>query len=61
MKLSLFFLTIFLIQSDIDINCLNCSNNNSFSILVITETEGWVHESIRSGLTLIEDIGNKNN
>ena len=61
MKLSLFFLSIFLIQSDIDINCLNCSNNNSFSILVITETEGWVHESIGSGLNLIEDIGNKNN
>ena len=61
MKLSLFFLSIFLIQSDIDINCLNCSNNNSFSILVITETEGWVHESIGSGLNLIEDIANKNN
>ena len=61
MKLSLFFLSIFLIQSDVDINCLNCSNTNSFSILVITETEGWVHESIGSGLNLIEDIGNKNN
>lgn len=61
MKLSLFFLSIFLIQSDLDIDCLNCSNKNSFSILVITETQGWVHESINSGLNLIEDIGNKNN
>ena len=61
MKLSLFLLSTFLIQSDVDINCLNCSNTNSFSILVITETEGWVHESIGSGLNLIEDIGNKNN
>ena len=61
MKLSLFYLTIFLIQSNIDIDCLNCSNKNSFSILVLTETEEYVHESIRSGLTLIEDIGNKNN
>ncbi len=61
MKLSLFLLSTFLIQSDVDINCLNCSDTNSFSILVITETEGWVHESIGSGLNLIEDIGNKNN
>lgn len=61
MKLVLTLLSIFLIQSDIDISCLNCSNNNSFSVLVISETKGWVHDSIESGLKLIQNIGNKNN
>ena len=53
MKLGLILLSIFLIQSDIDINCLNCSDKNSFSVLVISETKGWVHDSIESGLKLI--------
>ena len=61
MKLGLILLSIFLIQSDIDINCLNCSDKNSFSVLVISETKGWVHDSIESGIDLIENIGDKNN
>ena len=61
MKLVLTLLSIFLIQSDIDISCLNCSDNNSFSVLVISETKGWVHDSIESGIDLIENIGDKNN
>ena len=42
-------------------NCLNCSEQNTFSVLVITETDGWVHDSIESGLKLIENIGDQNN
>ena len=61
MKLGLLLLSIFLIQLDIDINCLNCSDKNSFSVLVISETKGWVHDSIESGIDLIENIGDKNN
>ena len=33
---------------------------SSFTLL-ITETKGWVHDSIESGLKLIQNIGNKNN
>ena len=40
--------------------CLNCSNENDFSVLVITETEGWVHDSIEAGLKLIKCLGDKN-
>ena len=40
--------------------CLNCSNENDFSVLVITETEGWVHDSIEAGLELIKYLGDKN-
>ena len=61
MKLCLTLLSIFLIQSNSDISCLNCSNKNTFSVLVITETKGWVHDSIESGLKLIQNIGSKNN
>ena len=61
MKLGLLLLSIFLIQLDIDINCLNCSDKNSFSVLVISETKDWVHDSIESGIDLIENIGDKNN
>ena len=61
MKLGLILLSIFLIQSDIEINCLNCSDKSSFSVLVISETKGWVHDSIESGIDLIENIGDKNN
>jgi len=43
------------------ISCLNCSEQNTFSVLVITETDGWVHDSIESGLKLIENIGDQNN
>ena len=40
--------------------CLNCSNENGFSVLVITETDGWVHDSIEAGLKLIKYLGDKN-
>ncbi len=44
-----------------DIECLNCNEMNSFSVLVITETKGFVHRSaIRAGKELITDIGIKN-
>ena len=61
MKLCLTLLSIFLIQSNSHISCLNCSNENTFSVLVITEAQGWVHDSIESGLSLIKSIGVKNN
>ena len=61
MKLGLILLSIFLIQSDIEINCLNCSDKNSFSVLVISETKDWVHDSIESGIDMIKNIGDKNN
>ena len=61
MRIALLFINFFLFPFDTDINCLNCSSNNSYSVLVITETKGWVHDSIESGLKLIENIGNKNN
>lgn len=61
MRIALLFINFFLFPFDSDINCLNCSSNNSYSVLVITETKGWVHDSIESGLKLIQNIGNKNN
>ena len=61
MRTALLFINFFLFPFDTDINCLNCSSNNSYSVLVITETKGWVHDSIESGLKLIQNIGNKNN
>ena len=61
MRIVLLFINFFLFPFDTDINCLNCSSNNSYSVLVITETKGWVHDSIESGLKLIQNIGNKNN
>ena len=61
MKLALLFINFLLFPFDIDINCLNCSNQNSFSVLLITETKGWVHDSIESGIDLIVDIGDKKN
>ena len=41
--------------------CLNCNDDNTFSVLVITETKGFVHRSaIKAGKELIADIGKKN-
>ena len=61
MRLMTFLILISIISS---INekpkCLNCSNENDFSVLVITETEGWVHDSIEAGLKLIKYLGDKN-
>ena len=61
MRIAFLFINFFLFPFDTDISCLNCSSNNSYSVLVITETKGWVHDSIESGLKLIQNIGNKNN
>ena len=61
MRIVLLFINFFLFPFDTDINCLNCSDNNTYSVLVITETKGWIHDSIESGLKLIQNIGNKNN
>tara|TARA_B100000963_G_scaffold226284_1_gene197422 strand:- start:1391 stop:2131 length:741 start_codon:yes stop_codon:yes gene_type:complete len=55
------FINFFLFPFDIDIDCLNCSNQNLFSVLVITETKGYVHNSIDYGIDLIKKIGDKNN
>jgi len=61
MRLMTFLIFISIISS---INekpkCLNCSNENDFSVLVITETDGWVHDSIEAGLKLIKYLGDKN-
>ena len=61
MRITLLFIIFFLFTFDTDIDCLNCSSQNLYSVLVITETKGWVHDSIESGLKLIQNIGNKNN
>jgi hypothetical protein len=61
MRKALLFINFFLFQFDKEINCLNWSSNNSYSVIVITETKGWVYDSIESGLKLIQNIGNKNN
>lgn len=61
MRIALLFINFFLFPVDTNIDCLNCSSINSYSVLVITETKGWVHDSIESGLKLIQNIGNKNN
>ena len=61
MRIALLFINFFLFPFDSNIDCLNCSSNNLYSVLVITETKGWVHDSIESGLNLIQNIGNKNN
>ena len=45
-----------------EMECLNCSDQNTFSVLVITETKGYVHRSaIKAGKELINNIGNNNN
>ncbi len=61
MRLMTFLIWISIILSINDKpKCLNCSNENDFSVLVITETEGWVHDSIEAGLKLIKYLGDKN-
>ena len=61
MRLMTFLILISIISSINDKpKCLNCSNENYFSVLVITETEGWVHDSIEAGLKLIKYLGDKN-
>ncbi len=60
MKIPIFLFIYFSFPFDTNIDCLNCSSNNSYSVLVITETKGWVHDSIESGLKLVENIGDQN-
>ena len=60
MKLSLIISFIIYSQS-VELKCFNCSDQNAFSVLIITETDGWVHDSIESGLELIQKIGVQNN
>ena len=41
---------------------LNPSTNGKFGVLVFTETKGFVHgEAIKEGITLITNLGVKNN
>jgi len=61
MKTQIILLSFLSLSYSDHIDCLNCSSQNSFSVLVITETNGWVHDSIDSGLILIKDIGDRNN
>tara|TARA_S200000501_G_C20770768_1_gene720464 strand:- start:132 stop:866 length:735 start_codon:yes stop_codon:yes gene_type:complete len=60
MKIPIFLFIYFSFPFDTNIDCLNCSSNNSYSVLVITETKGWVHDSIESGLKLVENMGDQN-
>ena len=58
--LILFFI-FFAFQSNSEIECFNCSESNTFSVLVITETKGFVHRAaIKSGKELITNIGVQN-
>ena len=60
-SLMLFFI-FFTFQSNSEIECFNCSKSNTFSVLVITETKGFVHRAaIKSGKELIKKIGVENN
>ena len=61
MKIKIVLLSFLLLSFNENIDCLNCSSQNYFSILVITETNGWVHDSIDAGMTLIKNIGERNN
>ena len=61
MKTKIVLLSFLLLSFNENIDCLNCSSQNYFSILVITETNGWVHDSIDEGMTLIKNIGERNN
>ena len=54
MRLFLLIIPFMLLSPKKDLNCLNCSDNNKFSVLVITETKGFEHKSINAGLDLIK-------
>ena len=54
---------LILINSNSSINYIpncRCSNDNDFSVLVLTETADYVHESIDTGIELIRKIGDRN-
>ena len=47
----IFYIFIFSLFPKQEIECLNCSDQNTFSVLVITETKGYVHRSaIKAGI-----------
>ena len=60
MRLFLIIVPFILLIPKKDLNCLNCSDDNKFSVLVITETKGFVHKSIGAGLELIKTLGDDN-
>jgi len=60
MRLFLLIIPFMILSPKKDLNCLNCSDNNKFSVLVITETKGFVHKSINAGLDLIKSLGDDN-
>ena len=60
MKLLIVFISFLLLFPEKDLNCLNCSDDNKFSVLVITKTKGFVHKSIDAGINLIKLIGDSN-
>ena len=58
----IFYILISFLFPKQEIKCLNCSDQNTFSVLVITETKGYVHRSaIKAGIELIKIIGTDNN
>jgi type 1 glutamine amidotransferase len=58
----IFYIFISLLFPVQEIECLNCSDENTFSVLILTETKGYVHRSaIKAGKELINNIGNENN
>ena len=60
MRLLIVFIPFLLFLPKKDLDCLNCSDDNKFSVLVITETNGFKHKSISAGLDLIKQLGNEN-
>ena len=54
------FISFLLLFPEKDLDCLNCSDDNKFSVLVITETKGFVHKSIDAGLDLVKLLGDDN-
>ena len=60
MRLLIVFIPFLLFLPKKDLDCLNCSDDNKFSVLVITETNGFKHKSINAGLYLIKQLGNEN-
>lgn len=60
MRLLLVVISFLLFFPQKDLDCLNCSDDNEFSVLVITETKGFVHKSIGAGLELIKTLGDDN-